>query len=136
MVGSVGADRPFHRRRPCADRRALDLHEREPDVGECVAHRRRVLAESVAEAFDEAGDGVDGERGLPEIGRLGGQMDGRQLVQTHHVVGDHDFGGHLGQASLRVAERLVRLVERRGGVGPRRVTGGFVAHVRYPTDDN
>ena len=32
------------------------------------------------------------------------QVDRRQLVQAHHVVGDHDLGRQLGQSSLRLAE--------------------------------
>ena len=117
---------------------ALDLYEREPDVGERVAHRRRVLTESIAEPLDEAGDGVDRQGRGAQVGRVGRQVDGGQLVQTHHVVGDHDLGGHLGQAGLRVAEGLVGPVECRTvlALWPRRVTGGFISHVRYPTDDN
>ena len=116
----------------------LDLYEREPDVGERVAHRRRVLTESIAEPLDEAGDGVDRQGRGAQVGRIGRQVDGGQLVQTHHVVGDHDLGRHLGQAGLRVAERLVGPVECRTvlALWPRRVTGGFISHVRYPTDDN
>ena len=31
-----------------------------------------------------------------QVGLLGGQVDGRQLVQAHHVVGDDDLDGRLG----------------------------------------
>ena len=71
-----------------------------------------------------------------QVGRIGRQVDRSQLVQTHHVVGDHDLGRQRGQSGLRLAECLMGLVERRRVVGPGRVTGGFISHVRYPTDDN
>ena len=113
----------FTRRPDGAERRrALDLHEREPDVGERVAHRRRVVAESVAEPLDEAGDGVDGQRRAAQIGRIGRQVDRGQLVQAHHVVGDHDLGRHLGQAGLRLAECL-RGRRRRAEVPSARADG-------------
>ena len=35
---------------------------------------------------------VDGERRLDEVGWCGPQVDGRQLVEAHHVVGDHHIG--------------------------------------------
>jgi hypothetical protein len=40
-----------------------------------------VRAKSRAEAFDQAGHGVDGQRGLAESRRLGAEVDGGELVQ-------------------------------------------------------
>ena len=52
-----------------------------------------------------------------EVGRVGRQVDRRQLVQPHHVVGDHDLGGGLGDppaggvdGRLGVGERVVGCV--------------------------
>ena len=42
----------------------LDLHERQTDVGEGVAHGGGIVAEPFAEPLDQAGNGVDGESGL------------------------------------------------------------------------
>jgi hypothetical protein len=57
-------------------RRRLDLHEGDADVGERVAHRGGIVAEAVAEAVDQAADGVDGERRRDQVGLLGRQVDG------------------------------------------------------------
>ena len=90
-------------------RRALDLHERQPDVVQRITHGGRLVTEPVAEAVDEAGHGVDRQRRLDEVGWGGRQVDGGQLVQPHHVVGDH----HLGRA------------RRRAGPGPRPSPAGL-----------
>ena len=47
----------------------LDLDEREADVAERVAHRAGLGPDAVAEALDQARDGVDRQRGLGQVGR-------------------------------------------------------------------
>ena len=79
-----------------------------------------------------------------QVGRLGRQVDGRQLVQAHHVVGDDDLGRRLGDPPPG-------LVDGRLGVGDgvRLLVGGsdlevlvtsdgvgFLAHVCYPSCGN
>ena len=47
---------------------ALDLHERQADVVQRVAHGGRFVTQPIAEAVDQAGDRIDGQRRL-ERGR-------------------------------------------------------------------
>jgi hypothetical protein len=132
-------------------RAPLDLHERQPDGGECVSHRGSIVTEALAEALDETGHGIDGEDRLLEVGRVGRQVDRRELVEAHDVVRDHDLGGHVRDAgpglghcllgglegvALLVVEFAVELVVR--PVVRPVVEGirGFVAHPGYPTDHN
>ena len=66
---------------------------------EGVFQDARVFAHAIAEAFHQAGEGVDAEGGLNQTGRLGRQMDGGQLIQAHGMVGYHGLGGRLGDPS-------------------------------------
>ena len=73
-----------------------------------------------------------------QVGLLGRQVDRRQLVQAHHVVGDDDLGRHLGDAPaglvdgrLGVGDGVVRRRPPASGVDV-----GFVAHVCYPSWGN
>ena len=91
-------------------------------LAERVAHHGGVGAEAVAEAVDEAGDGVDRQRRLVQIGRRGAEMDRRQLVEAHRVVGDDDLGGHLRQPPTCFLEDVASFVELRICVR----TSGFV----------
>ncbi len=59
----------------------LDLHERQPDVVERVLHRGSVLAQPRSQPVDQAGDGVDRQRGLAQIGGIRRQVD-RSRVRT------------------------------------------------------
>jgi hypothetical protein len=132
----------------------LDLNEGEANVVERVSHRAGVLAESVAEAVDEAGDRIDGECRLRQIGRGRREVDRGEFVETHDVVGDYDLGGHIGEAAARFLHRplgVLQCVELLGiefggiedvaidgvgaiGIGVEGLLRGFVGHVRYPTD--
>ncbi len=114
---------------------------------ERVAQRWRIRPEPVAEAVDEDADGVDRQRSRRQVRWLGRQVDGGELVQPHHVVGDDDLGGHLGETRADVLDRLLGLVDQRlgsvrlGGVRVSarwRVVGGLigrgiVGHVSYPS---
>lgn len=46
-------------------------------------------------------------------------MDGRQFVQAHHVIGDHDLSGNRGESGAGVFEGLGGLAD-----GVVRVTTG------------
>ena len=62
------------------------------------------------------------KRGLAETRGIGTQMDGGQLVQTHHVV-DHDgLGRYLGEAGTGVVEGVLGVFHHGFGV--------FAAHLR------
>ena len=62
--------------------------------------------------------------GTAQVGRVGRQMDRSQLVQAHHVVGDHDLDRQRGQVGT--APRAAPLgprrapTRRRSRTGPRR----------------
>ena len=87
----------YVRRRPCAGDTeraavsacavpatlALDLDERHADVGQGVAHRGGVRAEAVAEALDEAADGVDRQRGRA---RSGGSDDRWMAASSYRPI--------------------------------------------------
>ena len=67
------------------------------------------------------------------------KMDRRQLVQPHHVVGDHDLGGDFRQSGPgpRPLPASRSRPPRSAPSDPSSILGhvrGFVTHVRYPTD--
>ena len=41
------------------------------------------------------------------------EMDGRELVEAHHVVGHDVLGGHFEQAETGLVQRAVRVVDER-----------------------
>ena len=71
------------------------------------------------------------------------QVDRGELVEAHHVVGDDDLGGHLGEPPAGVLDGLLGVTEHRLGVGrsgssasrPRRPRfgRGILGHLSYPT---
>ena len=65
-----------------------------------VAHGRLGFAQATGQRVDHAGQGVDSHRSLGQVGRLLGQVNGRQLVETHQVVGHHHGGWSRGQLLL------------------------------------
>ena len=128
---------------------ALDLDEHEPDVVQRIAHRRVIVAEPLAQSVDEACDRVDGEYGLVQVRRGRRQVDRRQLVEAHHVVGHDDFSRDVGEALSSLLHGPFGVGQRVGGfrvevvgveAGSHEVVGvgcrGFVTHVRYPTEHN
>ena len=44
------------------------------------------------------------------------QVDRRQLVEAHHVVGDDDLGGHLGEPPAGVLDRLLGVAEHASSI--------------------
>ena len=65
-------------------------------------------------------------------GRSGGddgEVDRGQLVQAHHMVGDDDLGGHLGEPPAGILDGLLGVTEHRLGV----VGRGILSHVSYPS---
>ena len=71
-----------------------------------------------------------------QVGLLGGQVDGRQLVQAHHVVDDDDLGRGLGDAPAGLVDGGLGVGDGVLGVGRARSDVGFLAHVRYPSCGN
>ena len=57
-----------------------------------VAEGRFVLAPPALEGVDQPAECVDGHAGLVEVGFVGGEMDRRELVDAHRMVGDHGPG--------------------------------------------
>lgn len=100
----------------------FDLHERQPDVSQRVTHRRGVIAESVAKAFNEARDGINRQCGLCEICRNGAEVNGRKLIEAHHMIGDDHRRRNLRELTL------YRLHCLKGAVYLR--VRGFIVHVR------
>ena len=49
--------------------------------------------------------------GRGQVRRRRRQVDRRQLVQPHHVVGDDHLGGHVGEAPACVLDRLLGVAE-------------------------
>ena len=118
--GAASVGSPVVRRSPLIDG-GLDLHERQADVGQRVAAAsaapspRRSPRPSTRQATASIA-----RLASPRSWRHGAEMDRRQLVQPHHVVGDDASrrGPRRGEPARR--GRLVRLVERRPvGVVPR-----------------
>ena len=73
-----------------------DLDECELELLERVRQDRLVLAQAPLEPVHHRSHGIDGHPRLLGRRRIGAQMDGAELVQAHHVVGDdlgrRDFG--------------------------------------------
>ena len=63
----------------------------------------RGVAEAAPETVDQGGQGVDGQAGLVQLGRLQGQVQGGQLEQAEGVVGDHHLGRRTGQLVAQAA---------------------------------
>ncbi len=118
-----------------------------------VLHRGVVLAESFAEPVDQTRNRIDRQHRLAEVGRVRREVDGGQFVQTHDVIGDHDLGGHVGEALACLLHGPFGLGHCLSGLGVDGVVGivgieaaevdlvevgrrGFVTHVRYPTEHN
>ena len=83
-----------------------------PGDDDAVADAQAAIDEArrrVAEPFDQARHGVDGEGRRHQIGLLGGQVDRRQLVETHHVVDDDDLGRRLGEEATTMRDALANI---------------------------
>ena len=97
-----------------------------------------VLAQALTQTVHEAGHGVDGQGRFGQIRGSGGQVDGRQFVQPHGVVGDHEVGRCLGQALASLGQHFgggieIGIVRIGGGnVGHRGSIGGFCWSERLP----
>ena len=107
---------------------SLDLDEGHLDVGECSRAASSVSSPSRSPSVSTSArtpSMASLRRG--QIGGLGREVDGRQLVETHHVVGDDDLGGDVGEPAPW---------RRRAPAWAASSVGGFVAHLRYPTDHN
>ncbi len=108
--------------------RGFDLDECHSDVGESIGHRLMLIAKSRAEPLDEAAHRVDRQRSRHQVDWVGGEVNGRELVEAHHVVGDHNLSRNRGEPRSGVFEGLGGLSD---GVGVRFVEVGLVGFIRH-----
>ena len=78
---------------------------------------RLVVAQAAPQGGGQGGEGVDGDPGLGQVGRLLRQVDGGQLVEAHGVVGHDDRGG--GARPARPGPGPSRRSSARPGPAPR-----------------
>ena len=59
-----------------------------------------MFPESITSGIHEAAEGIDGRAGIAKLRWIGSQLDGRELVEAHGVVGDHIGGIGRREAPL------------------------------------
>lgn len=87
-----------------------------------------LIAESRAEPLDEAAHRVDRQSSRHQVDRVGGQVNGREFVEAHYVVGDHNLSGNRSEPRPGVLEGLGGLSD---GVGVGLVEVGLVGFIRH-----
>ncbi len=65
---------------------------------------RSWVAESPGHPLDQGAEGVDGQPGLGQVGRLLGQVEGGQLEEAEGMVGDDHLGRGAGQLLLHLGQ--------------------------------
>ncbi len=76
---------------------SFEADEGQPELGERFEQGGFSLAEATPEPVEQCAEAVDGQSGLKELGRVLGEVDGRQLEEPVAVVGHHDLGRCVGQ---------------------------------------
>lgn len=84
-----------------------DLNESQPDLAQTLHKSGLGLAQSAAEAFEQARQGVDRQLGLRQLGGLAGKVKRSEVPKAHGVVGDHQFRRGTAKLLLNCFELLL-----------------------------